>query len=374
LLVDDFFETIVEFLYETVGPRRATAVLAVVAAAAAAGLTFWHVHLGHLLDRCAALGPLGQLVDPNAPNCGLDKNLHLFVLVAVIIAWLVCAGFAVAFVVLVANPSLFPEEDHRGLGSGRVAATRGRSGRSLGAALTTTPQGDVLVAKVMPGRLADQLGLEAGDRIMMIDGSPYSGLKEFCSRLDATDPGEPLDFTVRRRSAVVDVSGLEKPERRMTPFELIAISFETGSSLVRDERWEMLTARAIRSVGAEIQCRIGPGDEPGVLMVAHPEILGASSVPRGVLLVLRGKVILAWRMGLFGRQVVSRVLTVGSSKEITELGRVPSAGGKLENVRLRLPGVPSMIVHVPNFGNAKALLFALQGVMDGAIAIDLNDM
>ena len=57
--MDDFFEAIVEFLYETVGPRRATAVLAVVAAAAAAGLTFWYVHLGHLLDRCAALGPLG---------------------------------------------------------------------------------------------------------------------------------------------------------------------------------------------------------------------------------------------------------------------------------------------------------------------------
>lgn len=206
--MDDFFEAIVEILYETVGPRRATVVLAVAAGVAAAGLTFWYVHLGRLLDSCAALGIVGQLVDPSAPNCGLDKNLHPFVLVAVVIAWLVCAGFAVAYVVLLATPSLFPEEARRGVNVARPAVARGgmpqvTSGVATGLrnvpaftrlGIKVQDENDRAVVQEVPtASLGERIGLRVGDAILAVNQRPVHDAHSLDSVIDAINPQPRVD-------------------------------------------------------------------------------------------------------------------------------------------------------------------------------------
>ncbi|HVX54125.1 PDZ domain-containing protein [Nocardioides sp.] len=206
--MDDVLEAIVEILYETVGPRRATAVLAAVAGAAAAGLTLWYVHLGHLLADCATLGIVGRLVDPSAPNCGLDKNLHPFVLVATIVGWLVCAGFAVAFVVLMANPSLFPEEARRGVNVARPSVARGGMPRvttGIATGLRNVPaftrlgikvHGEddrAVVDEVPTASLGERIGLRVGDAIVAVNQRPVRDAHSLDSVIDEINPQARVD-------------------------------------------------------------------------------------------------------------------------------------------------------------------------------------
>lgn len=101
---------IVEFLFDVLGARIASAICAVVATVVAIASGTWYSGLHQAVETCNRMGGIGQFVTGTTSNCAIDKPLMWVVLLLCILAWLAAAGFGGFFVWLLANPSKFPKE------------------------------------------------------------------------------------------------------------------------------------------------------------------------------------------------------------------------------------------------------------------------
>ena len=68
----------------------------------------------------------------------------------------------------------------------------------LGVSTTDAPQGGALVAEVRPGDPADKGGVEAGDRIVSVDGEDVKESADVSTLVTAKRPGERIEIVVQR--------------------------------------------------------------------------------------------------------------------------------------------------------------------------------
>jgi len=67
-----------------------------------------------------------------------------------------------------------------------------------------------VVAQVVPGSTAAEMGIAAGDTITQIDGIPLSGFSELIAALSRHVPGDMIALTVTRGTATLTLHGTLK--------------------------------------------------------------------------------------------------------------------------------------------------------------------
>ena len=84
----------------------------------------------------------------------------------------------------------------------------------LGVSTTDAPQGGALVAEVRPGDPADEGGIEAGDRIVSVDGKEVEESADVSTLVTAKRPGERIEIAVERggQKKSLNVELGERPE------------------------------------------------------------------------------------------------------------------------------------------------------------------
>jgi regulator of sigma E protease len=103
-----------------------------------------------------------------------------------------------------------------------------------------------LIGAVSPGMPAEEAGLEAGDRIVAINGTPIRYWGEM-AEIIRTHPGEPLEIEVRRGEGTLAMtaSPIKDPD---TGSGLLGIAYQEETVLKRYGLWKSLQ-NGVRNVG-----------------------------------------------------------------------------------------------------------------------------
>ena len=60
------------------------------------------------------------------------------------------------------------------------------------------PNEGAVIASVVPGGPADEIGLQSGDRVVAIDGTPVRGADELIVAIRTRQPGDTVELTIIR--------------------------------------------------------------------------------------------------------------------------------------------------------------------------------
>ena len=102
----------------------------------------------------------------------------------------------------------------------------------------------------MPGTPADDAGIRSGDIITGFDGRPVTGLGDLRARIASTPVGEPLVFTIWRKTEEIELSvlsvsdeELRKRLRNQDPEALAAALFDRryGLGFSNDDQGLLIT-------------------------------------------------------------------------------------------------------------------------------------
>lgn len=73
------------------------------------------------------------------------------------------------------------------------------------------------IGEVMPGSVAEQIGMIAGDRIIEIEGIPVSTWDEVVPRIQKS-PGKPIRLKISRKDRVFELTAIPRPEKTKNLF------------------------------------------------------------------------------------------------------------------------------------------------------------
>lgn len=144
--------------------------------------------------------------------------------------------------------------------------------------------------------------------------------------------------------------------------ELILQSANAAIGMVGTDKFVKLTEAGLGLVAAEFRKRIKPSDEPGMLLVAHPR--HTAKDPIGYMLVLKGRTILAWSVGLRPKSD-SVVLPIASAEQMVHTATIPKTWRQPEKLVIDLIGPPTYQVELFNEGNMTGALEVAGGIAAG---------
>jgi serine protease Do len=126
-----------------------------------------------------------------------------------------------------------------------------------------TPTGGLLVQQVRVGTPAAE-ALQAGDRVVAIDGEPVDQLTDYVFAMLAAEPGRALRFTVRREgvehTVAITLAERPLPDGRKLAQRLLGLTLrEITPALARE--WSLPARSGLVVVGID---RDGPADRIGV--------------------------------------------------------------------------------------------------------------
>lgn len=144
--------------------------------------------------------------------------------------------------------------------------------------------------------------------------------------------------------------------------QLIVESANSALAIIGSEKFVRLTEAGLGAVAGELRRHIQPEDEPGMLLVVDP--MHVPKAPVGYILVLKGRTILVWSVGLRPRPD-SVVIPIDSDDQIVQAGTIPKTWRQPEKFIVDLVGPPTYRVEIFNEGNMAGALNLARGIATG---------
>jgi len=108
------------------------------------------------------------------------------------------------------NPSEWPAPQRydasRGPGGNMRSGQGGAGGASLGVNIVGREDG-IVVARILPGTPAEQMGLRPRDRIISLNGQPVGSVDEFIAAIRGMNPGDQIQLSVDRSGNTRNLAG-----------------------------------------------------------------------------------------------------------------------------------------------------------------------
>ncbi|MFT4263174.1 MAG: hypothetical protein QM572_07325 [Nocardioides sp.] len=151
--------------------------------------------------------------------------------------------------------------------------------------------------------------------------------------------------------------------------DIIEASANVGVQTVGTRPFLQLVQTWLPPLADEFAKHVTVEDKPGVLLAVTPLAVDAKD-PRGCLLVLKGKTILAWSAGVLRPTTSSVVLPISRPEQLVHAETRPKSWKQPERWVFDLMDPPMYAVEVFNDGNMKGAIELARMVASGAVTVD----